>query len=87
MLGVLTLAGGALAAASLLAVRADVASLTDWLPDSHRATLLVSGLGVAMLVKIALVAIGFFTGFVTAVTILLAVVGGVLIWGVVVPRL
>lgn len=43
-------------------------------------------LGIALVVKLALVGVGVFTGYYTLAVVALAVVGGLLIWGTVLRR-
>ncbi|WP_232688298.1 hypothetical protein [Halobacterium zhouii] len=85
--GLLVLGTLTVAVAVWLSARFELSRATDALED-RRSTVLVSALAVAMALKIALVGVGFFvTGYVTPAILLLGVVGGAVIWGVVVPQM
>lgn len=87
MLGMLLGAIAALAVSLWLVTSVEVGDAIDTLAGGRRTSVIVSGLALAVVLKIGLVGVGFFvTGYVTPVVLFLGVAGGVLIWGVVVPQ-
>lgn len=87
MLGMLLGGITALALALWLTAKVEVGDVVDTLAGGRRTSVIVSGLALAMVLKIGLVGVGFFvTGYVAPVVLFLGVAGGVFIWGVVVPQ-